>query len=109
MSLTLHGKTCTVVLFEQPGGKLRSLGLVEGTLRVSGGAVWLVSPEGGSPLRIPPHLVDDIEPVTDEHRGYIEEIASEYCLRAFYDGRLKQKSIDLDAVLAASSSPSTAK
>ena len=109
MSFTLHGKTFTVVLFEQQKGEIRSLSMIEGLLDMSGDdAVFLLPRDGGHPVRIPHHLVEDIEPVTDEHRDCIEEIASEYCLRAFYDGRLKRGSIDLDAVLAKSSGPSAA-
>src|SRR5687767_7110398 len=108
MSFTLHGKTCTLVLFEQPGGEIESLSLVEGLLDMSTDQALLLPQEGGNAVRIPARLVDDIEPVTDEHRECIEEIVSEYCLRAFYEGRLKRGSIDLDAVLAKSTGPSAA-
>ncbi|HZN66338.1 MAG TPA: hypothetical protein VFB66_13700 [Tepidisphaeraceae bacterium] len=106
MAFTPHGKTCTIVLFEQPGGEIRTLFLVEGVLDTSGDVVFLLPQEGSYAVRIPAHLVEDIEPVTDEHRECIEGLASEYCLRAFYDGRVKRGRIDLDAILAKAYGPS---
>ncbi len=108
MSFTLHGKTCTLVLFELPGGEIKSLHWMEGLLEMRGSTVFLLDKEGGGATRIPPHLVDDIELVTDEHRECMEEIVSEYCLRAFYNGKLKGRTLDIDTVLAKSSGPSAA-
>jgi hypothetical protein len=109
MSRGLHGKTCTLVLFEQPGGEIRALHVTSGTLDVGGDGVRLLPEGGGDPVRLPPHLVEDVEPVTDEHRACVDEITGDYCLRAFYDGRLPRRGpIDLHALLARSSGPPAA-
>lgn len=109
MPPALHGKTCTLLLFEQPGGEIEALFLLDGTIAVTGMAVSLVPLEAGDVVRIPPHLIDDIEPVSEEHRACIEDIKSEYCLRAFYDGRLGDPIVDLSLVLANSTGPSSAR
>ena len=96
----LHGHTCAILLFEEPGGEIESLSLLQGVLRVDGGEVMLTLDDGGDPVRIPPHLVGSIERVTDELRECLEDIASAYWLRAYYDGRLNRRSIDLTGVLA---------
>jgi hypothetical protein len=109
MSFTLHGKSCTLILFEEPDGELGSLCTLDGVLDFSAdGVVFLLPDEGPEAVRIPPHLVELIEPVTDEHRECLDGLASAYCLRAFYNGLLNESPIDLDAVLAKSSGDSAA-
>jgi hypothetical protein len=104
------GQGCMLVLFEEPGGEIASIFLLEGVLAFgSDGTVTLVNEEGGA-LPIPAHLADAIEEVTDEHRECIEDLAEiPYCLRASYDGRLNKKLIaDLESVLRKCSGPPTA-
>ena len=103
--LRLHDQTCAILLFEEPGGEIESLSLVEGVLRVDGGTVELLTESGGAPVRVPPRLVDAIELMTDDHRECLADITSTYWLRAFYDGRLGRKPFDLGAVLAKCSGP----
>ena len=107
----LQGQTCAVLLFEEPGGEIESLSLVEGTLEVSGGtdaAVTLRPHAGGDAVRVPPHLVPAIEPLTDDHREALADITSTYWLRAFFDGRLGPKPFDLSTILAQCSGPPAA-
>ena len=108
MPADLHGQTCAVLLFEEPGGEIESLSLVEGTLEVSGDAVTLLPDAGGDPVRVPPHLVPAIEPLTDDHREALADITSTYWLRAFFDGRLGPEKFDLSTVLAQCSAPPAA-
>ena len=97
----LDGQTCAILLFEEPGGEIESLSLVQGVLRVAGGAVVdLLPAEGGEPVRVPPHLVPAVERLTDDHRECLADVTSTYWLRAFFDGRLSRTSFDLGAVLA---------
>ena len=101
----LDGQSCAVLLFEEPGGEIESLSLVEGVLQVRGDAVTLLPSLGGEPVRLPPHLVAAIEPLTDDHRECLADITSTYWLRAFFDGRLSATPFDLSDVLARCSSP----
>ena len=101
----LDGQTCAVLLFEEPGGEIESLSLVQGVLRVSAGGVDLLPAQGGEPVRIPPHLVAAVERLTDDHRDCLADITSTYWLRAYFDGRLDPTSIDLGAVLAQCPTP----
>lgn len=103
----LHGQTCAILLFEEPDGEIESLSLVQGVLQVSGDAVLLLPALGGTQVRISPHLVPAIEPMTDDHRACLADITSTYWLRAFFNGRLTPASIDLTAVLAKCSGPPT--
>ena len=60
MGTEANGKSCMLVLFEQPGGEIRSLVLLEGVLSFGpGGSVSIVH-EGGA-LPIPANLADAIE------------------------------------------------
>ena len=77
--------------------------LVDGTLDCTGEVPVLLPFDGSDPIRIPEHLMDLIETVTDEHRECLEELTTPYCLRASYDGRLDEHDVDIDAVLAHSS------
>lgn len=99
MSLNLHGQRCTIVLFVQPGGELESLMILAGTLDCTGEAPTLQPDEGGETVRIPEHLIDLIEPVTDEHREILEDITTPYCLIVFYNGRLEGENVDVNALL----------
>jgi hypothetical protein len=63
--------------------------------------------EGGA-VRIPPHLAELVESVTPEHRECVEELNSDYCLRAIYPGRVAAAPIDLDAILEKCAGPPTA-
>ena len=101
----LHGQTCAILLFEEPGGDIESLSLVEGVLRVDGDAVTLLPASGGEAVRVPQHLVSGIEPLTEDHRACLSDVTSTFWLRAFFDGRLSPTSIDLTAVLARCSGP----
>ncbi len=103
----LHGQTCAVLLFEEPGGEIESLSVVQGIMQVNGDAVLLLPQDGGEPVRIAPHLLGAIELMTEDHRECLEDIASAYWLRAFYDGRLGPGSFDLSDVLAKCSGPPT--
>lgn len=96
----VDGQTCAILLFEEPGGEIESLSLVEGVLRVAGDVVDLLPAQGGEPVRIPPHLVPAVERLTDDHRECLADVTSAYWLRAYFDGRLSQTSFDLTAVLA---------
>jgi hypothetical protein len=99
----LNGESCTIVLFEEPGGEIESLALIDGTLDVCGPRVGLL-PAGGDPTPIPPHLVDAIEPVSEELRDVLEDLTGTLCLRAFYPRRLPEP-LDLTAVLEACAGP----
>jgi hypothetical protein len=101
----LHGQTCAILLFEEPGGEIESLSLVEGVLEVNGDAVMLLPVSGGEAVRVPQHLVAGIVPLTEDHRACLADITSTFWLRAFFDGRLSPTSIDLTAVLAQCSGP----
>ena len=68
MSSTHHGQTCTIVLFLEPAGELEALVLLKGTLDCTGEVPMLVPRDGGDVVRIPEHLMDRIETVTEEHR-----------------------------------------
>ena len=82
MALDLHGRSCTVLLSQGRTGY--GLILLLGTLRVAGGAVWILPKEGGDAVLVPPHLAGEIEPVTDELRESVElQLDSELCLRAY--------------------------
>jgi hypothetical protein len=87
------------VLFVEPGGELESLVLLVGTLDCTGEVATLLPDEGGEVVRIPEHLMDLIETVTDEHRECLEDLHKPYCLRAFYDGGLDEDHVDINAVL----------
>lgn len=104
----LHGQTCAILLFEEPGGEIESLSLVEGILEVSDAAVMLVPDAVGDPVRVPPHLVPAIERLTDDHREALADITSTFWLRAFFDGRLGPGKFDLSTVLAQCSGPPAA-
>lgn len=99
MSLNLHGQRCTIVLFVQPGGELESMMILSGALDCTGDAPTLQPDEGGETVRIPGHLIDHLEPVTDEHREILEDLTTPYCLIVFYNGRLEGENIDVNAVL----------
>ena len=101
----LHGQTCTILLFEEPGGEIESLSLVEGVLAVEGDAIVLRPASGGEAVRVPQRLVAGIEPMTEDHRACLSDITSTFWLRAFFDGRLSPASIDLTAVLAQCAGP----
>ena len=104
----LHDQTCAILLFEEPGGEIESLSLVEGVLRVQGHDVVLLTASGGEPVCIPRRLVDAIELMSDDQHECLADITSTYWLRAFYDGRLGEKPFDLGAVLAKCSGPPAA-
>ena len=101
----LHDQTCAILLFEEPGGEIESLSLVEGVLRVDGDVVMLLPATGGDPVRVPPRLVGAIERMTDDQHESLADITSTYWLRAFFDGRLSEQPFDLSAILARCSGP----
>jgi len=106
MALDLHGRSCTVLLSQGRTGY--GLILLLGTLRVAGGAVWILPKEGGDAVLVPPHLAGEIEPITDELRERVErQLDSELCLRAYRPGGIRRKAMDWTKVLAESSGPST--
>ncbi len=112
MTALLHGKTCAILLFEEPDGAIESLSLVQGVLRAvdSSGdgnpaAVWLLPDAGGDPVPVPPHLAAAIRPTPPELRESLTDVVSAMWLAAYFDGRLDPRSIDLAAVLARCTGP----
>lgn len=100
--MTLHGKSCTIILVQLPPNHDRGVRLFEGVLEVADGDVF-VRRDAANLVCVPPRLVERIEPVTDELReGFEIDFQTELCLRANYSGRRRLRTLGWDAVLAQS-------
>jgi hypothetical protein len=99
--MSLDGKSCTIILVQLPPNHDRGVKGLEGVLELRNGAIHLRPKDSENPVVIPPHLLDRFEPVTDELReGFEIDFQTEFCLRAYYNGRRRLRTLGWNAVLA---------
>ena len=108
MSAALHGRTCTIVLVGLAPSRDRGVTYRGGMIDVADGVARLLSRAGGEPVHVPPHLLEGIEEVTDDLCAGLEiDLDTQLCLRVYYRGRRRLKTLGWNAVLEQSSSAST--
>jgi len=99
--MSLHGKSCSIVLVQLPPSHDRGVTGIVGVLEVNDGVVHLRARESENLVVIPPHLLERFEPATDELGEFLEiEFETELCLRAYYNGRRRLRTLGWNEVLA---------
>ncbi len=123
--MRLHGRSCTIILHQLSPNHDRGITLFDGVLELAGGSVFVrrdvpkLIPEARqlhshrtrppdwryltTLVRVAPHLIERIKPVTAELREAFEnELETELYLDAYYNGRSRLRTLGWDAVLAES-------